>query len=221
MFVAHEDAVIESVAQAELEACRELPAQLPEKGAFAGDRRPQRSSGIEQQAGRGHHLREIADVLESGDGLLFAAFVLRGFRLAAAEAFVERLARDAAVHFGTDDLGAAVSRVFFGIARAWALKRNEQVILLGLEDAGEIERVKSTPSSRQPPEILERVAILSDIFIALNSLFPFAERADAWLRKPNRGSLFGGASALEVMLQRGLVGMRDVRAYLQANRHGN
>ncbi|MFC7498454.1 antitoxin Xre/MbcA/ParS toxin-binding domain-containing protein [Enterovirga sp. GCM10030262] len=64
--------------------------------------------------------------------------------------------------------------------------------------------------------MLERLAILLDIFQAINTLLPIGERADAWMRKPNRAPLFEGRSAIDIMLDHGVEGMRKLRSYLQS-----
>lgn len=158
----------------------------------------------------------LSDVIESGDGQLLAAYILRAFRAAAASAVAKRLERDAAVYFENSKLGAAAFRVFLGIADAWRLSPQERLQLLGLMNEAQSASLAQLPSSMLPAEILERVAVLMDIFLAINTLLPVPERADAWMRKPNKASLFGGRSAIEFVLERDLAGMRELRSYLSS-----
>lgn len=160
----------------------------------------------------------IFDVIATGDGDLFAAFLLKGFRIAARQAVVGRLEHEATTSFGSDviSIPSAILRVFEGIAGAWSLEEGEKVEMLGLNTVAELQGLRTAALDEVPMGIIERVVILLDIFKATNILLPQPNRADAWIRRPNRAPLFAGQSALEVMLARGLEGLREVRAYLQA-----
>ena len=164
----------------------------------------------------------IMDVVKSGDGELLAAYVLKEFRIAAAQAVADRLDHHASSTFGYDqpDAGSAAYRVFIRIADVWALSEEEQVALLGLEHAQGLRAIADAPSHEQAPKILERLAILLDIFQAINMLLPIVERADAWMRKPNWAPLFRGRSAIDLMLDEDLAGMRKLRRYLQSHISG-
>lgn len=158
----------------------------------------------------------VAEVMATGDRELLAAYILKVFRAAAAQAVADRLDHNARTSFGYDpaESGTAAYRVFSGIADAWKLSSNERSVILGLDDTG-ISAMGSIPPHQLPPEILERLSIFLDIFHAINTLLPIEERADAWMRKPNRAPLFGGGSAIDLMLNEGLAGMQDLRSYLQ------
>lgn len=159
----------------------------------------------------------VFDVIEAGDGELLAAFILKNFRVAAREAVIGRLAGEAARLPGEiSDARSGSMRVYDGLANAWSLNEREKVALLGVVDSGELERLRAVPQDEIPPCIVERLAILLDIFKAINVLLPVPERADTWLRAPNRAPIFNGKSGLDVMIDRGLEGLRQVRDYLQA-----
>lgn len=160
----------------------------------------------------------LFEVAETGDGELLAAFILNGFRVAARQAVVDRLDREAATTFATEAtrMTTAILRVFDGIARAWSLQEDEKLDLLGLHESGDLEELRTTPLHKVPTEIIERVAILLDIFKAINTLLPQPTRADAWIRATNSAPAFAGWSALDVMIHQGLGGLREVRTYLQA-----
>lgn len=159
----------------------------------------------------------VFDVIATRDGELFAAFILKAFRVATRQAVVDRLEHEATT-FASDatSISSAIFRVFDGIARAWSLGEGEKVALLGLGGLAELQELRTTPLDEVPTEIVERVAILLDTFKAINTLLPQPDPADAWIRAPNRALPFGGRSALEVMVGGGLEGLRMVRAYLQA-----
>jgi len=57
-------------------------------------------------------------------------------------------------------------------------------------------------------------------YAALQILFPLAQRANEWLRKPNAAPVFGGRSALERMLGGQVGDLFVVRQYLDAQRGG-
>jgi len=68
--------------------------------------------------------------------------------------------------------------------------------------------------------LLERLSHLFGIYSSLHILFPIAERADAWVRKPNAAPLFAGHSALDRMLGGQVADLFVVRQYLDAQRGG-
>lgn len=157
----------------------------------------------------------VFDVIETEDRELLAAFILKGFRAAARQAVVDRLAGEAATTFATEPARAtAVLRVFDGLARAWSLQEREKLALLGLQQSKELTALGATPLDALPTEIIERVAILVDIFKAINTLLPEPQRADRWMRAPNAAPMFAGDPALKIMIAGGLPALRQVRAYL-------
>lgn len=160
----------------------------------------------------------IFDAIATRDGELFAAYILKAFRVAAREAVIERLSLEAATTFAAE-AGAAANpliRVFDGLAGAWRLEATEILAVLGLDDAAELKQLRATVIEQVGIEIIERVVILLDIFKAINTLLPEADRADAWIRATNAAPIFNGRSALDVMTHEGLAGLRGVRAYIQA-----
>ncbi|MDO5505773.1 MAG: DUF2384 domain-containing protein [Pseudoxanthomonas suwonensis] len=46
--------------------------------------------------------------------------------------------------------------------------------------------------------------------------FPHAQQADTWLRRSNQAVLFGGRTALAIMLEGGIEGLALARGYLDA-----
>lgn len=159
----------------------------------------------------------VFDVIETGDGELLAAFILKGFRTAARQAVVDRLAGEATTAFADlSNATSAVLRVFDGLAGAWSLEGSQRLALLGLAETAELQALRTAPLDEVPTEIVERVIILLDIFKAINTLLPEPSRADAWIRTPNSAPLFAGRPALDMMIDEGLEGLRRIRSYLQA-----
>lgn len=128
-------------------------------------------------------------------------------------AMIDNGGRDEAIRELIPQLRGAAMRVFDGLCRAWALSESEQRALLGGDDDVPLELWRASPSLL-PSEAIERISLLLGIFRDLNTLLPAPDRADAWLRQANNASLFQGRSALEFMLNRGLVGIYDLRGYL-------
>jgi hypothetical protein len=159
-----------------------------------------------------------ADILATGDHQLLAAYVLEGFRAAAAESQHLRIQRPTSGNSrAPEEVGDAAFRVFYGLSDAWALTAREQIVLLDLcEPQREIRSPEG--SFAAPAALFERLVILLDIFEAINTLLPVDRRADAWMRAPNEASLFNGRSALDLMME-GSEQMQKVRSYLLAQAH--
>jgi hypothetical protein len=163
------------------------------------------------------------DIMQSGDHLLFAAFLLRGFRKAAREAVFDRFKLEAGKH-GFPDAKPSTRAFFYMIDRiadAWLVTDQEKVALLGADTRLELDAMREAPFQDVSPETLERGAILLDIFIYLGAILPETEVADEWVRLPNSAPLFGGKTALMTMLDGGLEMLRAVRVYLRDEATGN
>jgi hypothetical protein len=117
-----------------------------------------------------------------------------------------------------DALAGPGLRAFFNLAERWKLRVAEQRKLLGDPPESTFYKWKRERSGVLSRDTLERISYLLGIFKALAILFPQAERADAWLRKPNAAPTFGGKSALERMLSGNVADLYVVRSYLDAQR---
>ena len=115
---------------------------------------------------------------------------------------------------------AAALRTFFRIARAWDLSAAEEQRLLGVQRSTVYAWRSGDFPARLDADTLERLSYVFGIYSALQVLFPLAERADAWIRKPNTAPLFGGGSALARMLGGKVADLFEVRHYLDAVRGG-
>jgi hypothetical protein len=112
----------------------------------------------------------------------------------------------------------AAIRVFRGISQAWRLDFREEMRLLGLPRPVWSRIARGFPQALTS-EVLRRIVFLARVFEAINMLFP-PERADAWMRAPNAAPMFGGRSALDLMVEAGPPGVRAVRLYLQGELYG-
>lgn len=117
-----------------------------------------------------------------------------------------------------ESLGGPALRTFFGIARAWKLSEAEQMKLLGLGSRSTFQSWKADRVTRVGRDVLERISYVLGIFQAINIILPLPERADAWMRKPNKAPQFAGVSAIERMTRGNVSDLFVVRQYLDAQR---
>ncbi len=116
-------------------------------------------------------------------------------------------------------MSSAGLHAFFKIGNAWKLTNDEQRVLLGEIPESTFYKWKSNPSSVVlQRDKLERISYILGIYKALQILFPNAEQADAWIKKPNNAPLFNSRSALDKMLSGNVVDLFKVRTYLDAQR---
>ena len=117
--------------------------------------------------------------------------------------------------------GAAL-RTFFNIAEAWQLSNTEQMALLGGPAKSTFYNWKKYSATGDTVQLthdtLERISYILGIYKALQMLLPSDEAADAWVKKPNNASIFGGQSALDRMLGGNVADLYVVRRYLDAER---
>lgn len=106
----------------------------------------------------------------------------------------------------SDDTAPGLLKTYLEITRAWGLTATEASTLLGIEGGISVRKLNL--------DQIERIRHTVDIYRLLHALL--LESADAWIRKPNQASLFGGRTALE-LLTTGTDGFRQVRNYLGAN----
>jgi len=119
------------------------------------------------------------------------------------------------------DLGGPALRAFFALAEHWKLKAAEQRTLLGDPPESTYFKWKKQQDGALSRDAIERISYLLGIWKDLQILFPDPAQADAWVRKPNQASLFGGRSALDRMLSGNVADLYVVRQYLDAQRGWN
>ncbi len=122
---------------------------------------------------------------------------------------------------GPREISAAGLRAFFNIARDWRLNSDEQMVLLGAPGRSTFFKWKAAPDGAElRRDTLERLSYILGIYKALQILLPDPGAADAWVKKPNAASPFGGRSALDRMLGGNVADLLVVRQYLDAQRGG-
>ena len=117
-------------------------------------------------------------------------------------------------------LSAPALRTFLRIVDLWGLSVAEQMTLLGVSGRPTFLKWRTDPNVVLPRDTLERISHVLGIYRALQTLLPDEWAADAWIRRPNTASLFGGRSALESMLSGQVADLFVVRQYLDSQRVG-
>ena len=105
---------------------------------------------------------------------------------------------------------------FFNIAKAWGLTAAEELKILGQEDTAIVEAWRVGEGPPVARDTVERISYVLGIFRAINTLLPRKDAADAWVRKPNTATIFGGRSALDRMTTGNVSDLYVVRQYLDA-----
>jgi len=111
-------------------------------------------------------------------------------------------------------------KAFFKIADRWNLDIDEQMVLLGVSARSTYFKWKKDLDGHLSLDTLERISYLLGIFKALHVLLPDEEAADAWVRKANSASIFGGKPALLRMLSGRVSDLYVVRQYVDSQRGG-
>lgn len=116
----------------------------------------------------------------------------------------------------TDAEAEAMARAVVNLFACWAVRDHDACILLGGISPRTYARWKEGRIGRIPRDLKARLSNLMGIHKALRIIFADPQRAYAWVRRPN--AAFGGASALDVMLNGDLTNLMRVRRYLDAER---
>ncbi|MBO6506781.1 MAG: DUF2384 domain-containing protein [Thalassospira sp.] len=103
----------------------------------------------------------------------------------------------------------ALWRAAFRLLKNWEISDAEVQVLLGGNEIA-FRNEQQMPSE----DMLVRAHLLLGIHKQLRVLFVDKRRGYQWVKKPNQ--TFGGLSALDVMMQRGVEGIIQVKEYLEA-----
>lgn len=114
------------------------------------------------------------------------------------------------------DLTGPALRTFFRIAGSWGLSEHEQMRILGLDSRSTFQSWKRGAVAAIPKDALERISYVMGIYKGLQILLP--KTADAWVRKPNTASIFGGRPAIDRMTSGNVADLYVVRQYIDAQR---
>ena len=111
-------------------------------------------------------------------------------------------------------------RTFFRIVADWQLSAQDARVLLGNPPESTFYKWKSGQVGQIGRDVLERISYVLGIYKALQILLPNATSADGWIKRPNAAPVFGGRSALDLMLSGNVADLYLVRQYLDAERGG-
>lgn len=113
-------------------------------------------------------------------------------------------------------LSKVAVKLFFRIADEWGLNDEQKCVLAGVNSRstlynwkGKVEKGSAFELNRDQ---LDRLSYIAGIYKGIQILFSDPKQWKQWIKKPNND--FGGNSALEVMMQGGIVDLADVRRYL-------
>ena len=116
----------------------------------------------------------------------------------------------------TDEEARAMLRAVLVLFDHWSLSREARLVLLGRPSERTFQRWRAGEVGMLSVDTVHRLGDLLGIHKALRYMFADVTHAYGWIRRPN--TAFGGASALEVMLQGAPSHLSRVRAYLDAER---
>jgi uncharacterized protein (DUF2384 family) len=117
----------------------------------------------------------------------------------------------------TDDEAQAMFRACMNLFRLWQISDADAAVLLDLPPRT-FARWKTGATGRISRDQKARLSNLMGIHKALRIIFREPDRAYSWIKAPNR--VFGGRSALDIMLSGELTDLMRVRRYLDAERGG-
>ena len=108
-----------------------------------------------------------------------------------------------------------ISKMLIALLLHWGLSTEEQLSLLGLAKTNRaaLTRYRHGQPLVNDRDKLDRAEILLGIHKSLRRLFPSnRELVYSWVSQPNQA--FGGHSPIQLIDERGMMGMYMVRAYL-------
>jgi hypothetical protein len=115
----------------------------------------------------------------------------------------------------------AALRAFFAIAERWSLSTDEARRLLGSPSESTFFAWKRDGARSVSPDAMLRVSYVLGIAALLERLFAGSPaRAKQWMRQPNTGPLTRGRSAIELVLEGGLVALDELHGLLQSDAGG-
>ena len=119
--------------------------------------------------------------------------------------------------FSSDDsrLAGPALKAFTQIADSWSLPVVEQSARLGQPVSTAFTAAAAEGGGDRCQETLTRVIYLIGIYQLLHTIFSNPQRADSSVRRPNRGTLFRGDSALQLMCGGRLEDLAAVRQHLK------
>lgn len=116
----------------------------------------------------------------------------------------------------TQSAQAAALRTVKNIFAEWDISDSEAAKILGLELRKYGEYCDNPEAAPLDAQLLQRLSYVLGIFKALRMLYKDRAIGKGWVRRGNFSPAFNGKSPLEVILERGVSGLRTTRRYLEA-----
>lgn len=113
---------------------------------------------------------------------------------------------------------AALQGAVLALFDRWQIKDDQAAVLLGDVSTKTISRWRKGELGRVSRDMADRLSNILGVHKALRIIFADPKRGYDWISKPN--AALEGRSALEIMLQGGLLDIIRVRRYLDAVRGG-
>lgn len=130
---------------------------------------------------------------------------------------LETLAREYVASPVTDEEGEAMFRAAVALFKSWSLTDEQSSILVDMP-VRTYRRWKAGDMGRLSRDGKARLSNLMGIHKALRMIFRDPERTYEWISKGN--SVFGGKSALDIMLNGELTDIMRIRRFLDSGRGG-
>lgn len=130
---------------------------------------------------------------------------------------IETVARDFAAVPLTDEEGEAMFRAAVNLFKSWSLTDAQAAVLVDMP-IRTYRRWKTGDMGRLSRDGKARLSNLMGIHKALRMILREPQRGYDWISTPN--TVFGGQSALDVMLNGELTDLMRVRRYLESGRGG-
>lgn len=118
-------------------------------------------------------------------------------------------------HFSEEE-AQAMRRAVINLFNLWEIGDEQAAVLLGGIAPRTFQRWKAGEAGRILPDQAARLSNLIGVHKALRLLFKEKDRGYGWIKRPNE--VFGGRSALDIMLGGQLTDVMRVRRYLDAIR---
>lgn len=109
-----------------------------------------------------------------------------------------------------------MQRAVINLFDQWGVRDDQAAVLLGGIAPRTYQRWKVGAYGRVGPDLSARLSNLMGIHKALRLLFKDAQRGYGWIKRPN--DVFGGRTALDMMLGGQLTDLMRVRRYVDAMR---
>lgn len=115
-------------------------------------------------------------------------------------------------------MASVAIELFFAITDQWQLTDAQRCVLAGMSTRSTLHKWRKSIDTGKAinlsKDTLERMSYIAGIYKAIQLLFSDSNQWANYIHKPNRD--FGGASALERMLNGRVIDLADVRRYLDS-----